>query len=105
MNSEIILVVRLFINVGRKAEFQQFEREAARIMQNYGGRIEKAIRPMISEQKDALPHEIHIVSFPSMKHFEEYREDSDLSKLKTLRQSAITRTEIIIGEENKLYLQ
>jgi antibiotic biosynthesis monooxygenase (ABM) superfamily enzyme len=103
MNSGIILVVQLFINADREAEFRQFEMEAARIMKNYGGQIEKVIRPIISEQKEALPQEIHIVSFPSLKDFEVYQEDSDLAKLTTLRQCAIARTEITIGKESKLY--
>jgi antibiotic biosynthesis monooxygenase (ABM) superfamily enzyme len=101
MNSRIILVVQLFIHADREAEFRQFETETARIMSHYDGHVETVIRPLdcgqSSGQADALPYEVHLVSFPSLEQFEAYREDSDLATLATLRQSAIARTEILIG--------
>ncbi|MBI3245739.1 MAG: NIPSNAP family protein [Deltaproteobacteria bacterium] len=103
MDSRIILVASLFIHPGHEAEFRQFETEAARIMRKYGGRIERVIRPHASVPLGSSPHEIHIVSFPSMAQFEAYRKDGDLAKCTPLRQSAIARTEIIIGEEGEPY--
>ena len=103
MNSGIILVASLFIHPGREVEFRQFETEAARIMKKYGGRVERVIRPHASAAPDSSPYEVHIVSFPSVERFEAYRGDADLTKLAPLRQSAITRTEIIIGEEGESY--
>src|SRR5262245_59900536 len=105
MNSEIILVASLFIHPGREVEFRQFEQEAARIMGKYGGRIERVIRPTASPSSDSLPYEIHIVSFPSIERFDAYREDTELAQLATLRQTAIARTELIIGEEGEPYDQ
>src|ERR1700752_2416919 len=93
--SPIILVVSLFIHAGHEAELHQFETEAARIMQKYGGRIERVIRPTVSVQSGGSPYEIHLVSFPSMERFEAYRKDEDLASLASLRQSAIARTEIV----------
>ena len=104
MSSGIILVVSLFIHAGREAEFRQFETEAARIMKRYGGQIERVIRSTVSALSGVAPHEIHIVSFPSMERFDAYRGDAELAKLAPLRQAAIARTEIIIGEEGELYL-
>ncbi|WP_425217590.1 hypothetical protein [Tumidithrix helvetica] len=52
----------------------------------------------------ANQNEVHLVSFPSMEQFELYRNDSALVKLANLRQSAIARTEIVIGQEGKPYL-
>ncbi|HXG18615.1 MAG TPA: DUF1330 domain-containing protein [Methylomirabilota bacterium] len=103
MSSTIFVVASLFIHPGREAEFRQFETEAARIMQKYGGRIERVIRPTIASPSQALPHEIHIVAFPSLERFEAYRNDPDLAKLAPLRQSAIAGTEILIGEEGEPY--
>jgi len=103
MNSEIIVVVSLFIHPGREVEFRQFETEAARIMQKYGGCIERVIRPTVSVPSEPRPYEIHFVSFPSMERFEAYRKDESLAKLAPLRQSAIARTAIIIGEEGEPY--
>lgn len=99
MKSGIILVVQLFVQVNKEIEFQQFERKAAQIMQKYHGQIEKVIRPIRTEPKNELPYEVHIVWFPSIEQFESYRKDPDLVKLADLRQSAISRTEIMIGQE------
>jgi uncharacterized protein (DUF1330 family) len=103
MNSEIIMVVSLFIHPGREVEFRQFETEAARIMQKYGGCIQRVIRPTVSVSQEPPPHEIHVVSFPSMERFEAYRKDDSLAKLAPLRQTAIARTAIIIGEAGEPY--
>ena len=103
MNSEIILVVSLFIHPGREVEFRQFETEAARIMQKYGGYIQGVIRPIVSVPAEPPPHEIHVVSFPSMERFEAYRKGDGLAELAPLRQSAIARTAIVIGEEGEPY--
>lgn len=100
----IILVVSLFIHPDREAEFRQFESEAARIMKRYGGQIERAIRPIASAQLDVVPYEVHLVSFPSMERFDAYRGDAELAEFASLRQAAIARTEIIIGEDGELYL-
>jgi len=104
MNSALILVASLFIHPGREVEFRQFETEAARIMKKYGGQITQVIRPTVAGQAGSSPHEIHIVSFPSLEYFEAYRGDPDLTKLAPLRQAAIARTEVIIGEEGESYL-
>lgn len=103
MDSRIILVASLFIHPGHEAEFRQFETEAAHIMKKYGGRIERVIRPHASVPPGSSPYQVHVVSFPSMAQFEAYRKDGDLAKLAPLRQSAIARTEIIVGEAGEPY--
>ena len=104
MNSGILLIVSLFLHVGREDEFRQFETEAARIMQKYGGNIERVIRPLPAGQSSSTPHEVHLISFPSMEKFDAYRRDPDLTNLASLRQSAIARTDLLIGEEGEPYL-
>jgi NAD(P)-dependent dehydrogenase (short-subunit alcohol dehydrogenase family) len=61
----IVLLVELFVRPGREGEFHRFETEAARIMRRHGGRIDRVIRPTGPRRADALPHEIHLVSFGS----------------------------------------
>jgi hypothetical protein len=73
-------------------------------MQRYGGQIQRVIRPLVSTQSDSAPHEIHLISFPSLESFTAYRGDSDLAQLAPLRQTAIARTEVLIGEEGEPYL-
>jgi hypothetical protein len=103
MDSTVVLVVSLFIHPGREIEFRQFETEAAHIMKKYEGKIERVIRPTVSGQRNSAPHEIHIVSFPSMAQFDAYRGDTELARLAPLRQVALARTEVIIGEEGEAY--
>ncbi len=103
MGSSIVLVVRLFVRPRREAAFREFEGRAARIMRRYGGRIDRVIRPISSANEDVLPHEIHVLSFPSLERFEAYRGDRDLAKLASFRRSAIVRTEVTVGEEGEPY--
>ena len=103
MSAHILILARLFVHPGREAEFRQFETAAARIMGRYGGHIEKVIRPISSNQEEPLPHEIHLVSFPSQEQFEAYRTDAELTGLAPLRQAAIARTELVIGREGEAY--
>ena len=93
------MVACLYLRLGKEDAFREFETEAARIMERHGGRIERAIRPTGPVGRGPLPHEIHVVSFPSLEHFEAYREDGQLAELAPLRLSAIARTEVTIGEE------
>ena len=103
MPSQILIVAQLFIHPGREGEFRRFETEAVRIMRKHGGCIEKVIRPTVAVQQELLPYEVHLLSFPSMEQFAAYKADADLAKLADLRQSAIARTEVLIGEEGEPY--
>jgi hypothetical protein len=99
----IVLVVQLFVRPGRAAEFHRFETEAARIMRRHGGRIDRVIRPTGPAPADALPHEVHLVSFASAAGFEAYRADPELKALGALRESAISRTEVLVGADGEPY--
>jgi len=99
----IVLVVSLFIHPGREAEFRRFETEAARIMRRHGGRIDRVIRPTGAAAGGSSPHEIHLVSFASAAAFDAYRADPELRALATLRESAISRTEVTTGVEGEPY--
>jgi hypothetical protein len=99
----IVLLVQLFIHPGRAAEFRRFETEAARIMRRHGGRIDRVIRPTGPVRNDPLPHEIHLVSFVSRTGLEAYRADPELAALGSLRESAIARTEVLVGTDGERY--
>jgi hypothetical protein len=64
----IYRVVSLWIRPGSAAEFETYERKAARIMQKYGGSIEKVIR-IGQEGLSENPFEMHVVSFPDRERF------------------------------------
>jgi uncharacterized protein (DUF1330 family) len=102
-NQAILLLVELFVHPGRAAEFRRFETEAARIMRRHGGRIDRVIRPTGPARGDALPHEIHLVSFASAAGLEAYRADPELRALAPLREAAIARTEVTTGTDGDPY--
>jgi hypothetical protein len=99
----IVLLVQLFVHPGRAAEFHRFETEAARIMRRHGGRIERVIRPTGPSAAGVLPHEVHLVSFRSAAGFESYRADPELRALGALRESAIARTDVLVGVDGEPY--
>ena len=103
MSGDFILIMTLYVNPGRGVSRLRNAGGAG-----YGppcGRIERVIRPTESLSGEALPHEIHVVSFPSAKHFTAYRSDSALAALQPLRQVAIAKTSILVGRESKGYDQ
>src|SRR5262249_28776011 len=98
LNTELTLVVVLFVHADRRAEFEQFESRAVEIMKRHGGRIERRIR--CSGRDDASePDEVHIVTFPTEAAFERYRRDPDVLALASLRTGAIRETIIWKGVE------
>jgi uncharacterized protein (DUF1330 family) len=103
MNSPLILLVSLFIHPGQETAFREFESAASRIMGRYGGRIERVIRPERVVPEGSVPHEVHLVSFPGDDAFTAYRADAELVGLAALRQTAIARTEILLGTEGEPY--
>lgn len=100
----LILTVLLYVKQEQFEQFQAYETQAAQIMQDYGGKIDRVIRPVsIAGETFPLPDEIHLVSFPCEEDFERYKSDARIAKLKSLRQEAIANTIIIAGTKGELY--
>jgi uncharacterized protein (DUF1330 family) len=95
-------VVSLWIRPGAVAEFEAYERKAARIMRKHGGAIEKVIRTG-QENSPEIPFEIHLVSFPDQETFAAYRADLELASLAADRESAILKTVVITGVGGPAY--
>ena len=102
MQSPIYRVVSLWVRSGAVAEFEAYERKAARIMRKYGGSIEKVIRTGQENSPD-MPFEIHLVSFPGQEQFAAYRADLELLSLVTDRESAILKTVVVPGVGGPAY--
>ena len=64
--SRVVLVAALYMNPGRRAEFDEFETAAARIMRRYGGVIER--RMGMAPADENQPDEVHVVVFPIVQH-------------------------------------
>lgn len=97
----VVLVAALYVNPGRRAEFEEFETAVARIMRRYGAVIERRIS--IAAADESQPDEVHVVVFPDREAFERYRADAELQGLAELRQKAIRLTTIWFGEDLPIF--
>jgi len=77
--------------------FDQFERQAATIMEAYGGRIDSAFRPNSSDMQTPTVDEIHVLKFPNLDSFDRYRNDDKLLTLATLREKAISQSTVYVS--------
>jgi antibiotic biosynthesis monooxygenase (ABM) superfamily enzyme len=93
---KLTLVVALYLNPGRRADFERFESEAAKIMGRYGGALERRI---VCPSADSQPDEVHIVTFPDEDSYARYRSDYELRTLADLRTRAIRNTVIWRGSD------
>ena len=93
-----IRIVSLWIHPGQEIAFEAFEREAARIMARYGGRIDSAVRIRPGGVGDQ-PFEVHVVSFPAGESVKSYADDPETVALRGRRDSIIARTVVLEGCE------
>ena len=98
MNAKITLIVALFVNPDRHAEFESFEARAAEIMSGFGGRIERRIG-FANKNDSSVPDEVHVVTFPDLESYNRYRESPEIQALANLRAIAIRKTVVWRGVE------
>lgn len=91
------------INDERLAEFENYERQAAKLLEKHGGRIERAVRVENSTNAEDAPFEIHFVSFPNEQKFADYLADSEMRQMADLRGQVIVRTVIFSGFDANFY--
>ena len=103
MNERHILIVSLWLKNNDVSAFEAFERQAAKAMAEYDGRIERAIRISCTEYEGDSPFEIHIVSFPNAAAFQMYRQSSESRNLAVVRDSIISKAVVIAGGDVKAY--
>ena len=102
---KLILVASLWLKNENIADFEAYERQAARVLEKHGGRIERAVRveKRSDDEERATPFEIHVVSFPNRRKYADYQSDSETRKLSESRNNVVARTEIVAGYETKNY--
>ena len=103
MNQRYMLIVSVWLRNNDVSRFEAFERQAARIMAEFDGRIERAIRISDAEAAEGGPFEIHVVSFPDEAAFRRYRQSSEYTKLAAVRDRIIAKSTILDGSEVKPY--
>ncbi len=79
---------------------EQFERFVSKIMTTYQGRIVEAFE---THRSDNQGQEVHLLEFPDHESFENYRQDKRHSQFASLREKAISKTEVIQSTKLKNY--
>jgi uncharacterized protein (DUF1330 family) len=86
--------------------FDQFERQAALIMKAYGGRIDSAFRPRVTNSETAQSvDEIHVLKFPDHEAFDRYVGDDKLLALAPLREEAISQSTVYVSATKADYAE
>jgi ribosomal protein S18 acetylase RimI-like enzyme len=98
----VTLVAILTVRKAALDTFRAFERHAAAIMADHGGRIERTVVVTPAATPD-LVKEIHVVTFPDERAFGAYRGDVRRDALAHLREAAVVATEILVGEDGPRY--
>jgi uncharacterized protein (DUF1330 family) len=98
----VTLVVILTVRREALDAFRQFEHQAARVMADHGGRIERTV-VVDTPDAPALVKEIHVVTFPDASALRAYRADERLGALAALREASVVHTEILAGEDGPSY--
>lgn len=80
----------------------EFERRASVIMSEHGGRIASVFETR--RNADGSGEEVHVVEFPDVERYENYRLDDRHGELKALRERAVSCTEIKVCLSEKSYL-
>jgi uncharacterized protein (DUF1330 family) len=96
----MVLVAILTVRKDAIEEFRAYETQAARIMKEHGGRIERVI---VAADTAETIKEIHVVTFPDDAAFKAYRQSPQLAGLAPLRDASIVGTDIHIGADGPAY--
>lgn len=98
-----MIQILVLLEIKDKSSFKEFENKAIQIMKKYGGRLLTALEPNKGESSDKSVGEIHLLEFPDLEAFRNYRADNDLAELKELRERAISQTSIYVSEKVVIY--
>ncbi|WP_298895725.1 DUF1330 domain-containing protein [uncultured Psychroserpens sp.] len=82
-NQEIVNVALMYIKNGEEARFEEYKKKGGAILEKYGGKIERIIKPkMLAEGEMEMPDEIHFASYPSIEVFNKFNEDPEFIKIR-----------------------
>ena len=95
-----MIIVLAELKVRDFIAFEKFETQAVKIMGKFGGKLISAFETQRLQNKGV---EMHVLSFPSLQAFEEYKADGELAALRELREVAIESTTIQMSQTPKEY--
>ena len=83
-NEEIVNVALMFLKDGEEERFAAYIKKGGAILEQYGGKIERVIKPtMLAEGRmDRLPDEIHFATYPSLEVFNKFNADEEFIKIR-----------------------
>ena len=88
---------------GSMEVFREYETKAACILARYGGVIERTVVEEASRPGKPI-REVHVITFPDLGAFHNYRADPDLASLADMRAASIVHTELLLGHEGPDYM-
>ena len=98
----MILVVTLTVRKAAFDQFREFEQQAARVMAKHGGAIERTVFVAAKPGEDFF-QEVHLVTFPNQAALTAYQQDAEIKTFVYLREAAVIKTEILVGEAGPNY--
>jgi len=99
---EMMIIAILTVRKDAQQKFRAFERHAASVMKSHGGRIERTMMVAPEGESDVFK-EVHVLSFPSARAFNAYRNDERLAQMAHLRDESVVDTQLLIGEAGPSY--
>ena len=94
-----MIQIIILLEIDDLNSFREFETKATGIMKKYDGKVTSAFSPNKNLSTDDNIGEIHILEFPDMQSFNNYRADEELKNMKDLREKAVISTKIYISEK------
>ena len=115
--NKIFATALIYIREGKQDMFEEYRTQAGPIMEKYGARLEKIIKPEMLAQGDmALPGEIHFAVFDSLESMTALNDDPDYKRIiKVLRTPSVEKLVVILsylsdfkfkretGDKSKIY--
>jgi uncharacterized protein (DUF1330 family) len=90
----------IYLNPGEEAAFNEFEAHAIPIIARYGGSFMLRVRPTsetVIEAGIEVPYEIHLVSFPSVGAFEDFKKDEERKAFLHLKEKSVREMLLLEG--------
>ncbi len=82
-NDEIVNVAFFYLKDGQEARFEKLRSRGNVLLEKYGARIERVIKPKAIPQGDLdMPDEIHFAKYPNKAAFDAFNQDPEFLALK-----------------------
>jgi len=97
----VVIVAILEVRRAELAAFREFERQAARVMREHHGELERTV--VVDDGASDGVTEIHVVRFATEADFQAYRTSPELAAVAHLRERAVSGTNLYIGADGPVY--